>query len=506
MATEVSITLTGDAKSLEQAVADATKSVKQMSQDTAQQTGKFDKSMKNAASGAAFLTSGLSNLGDSFGTLTKLTRLGQERSDRYARAQQEVAQAQQDVKQAALDASQAEQDYQQALQDSTQASLDLKQAQRDVAQSALDIEQAQIDADQATKDYNAAVAEFGAGSIEARQALLDQKQAQEDLNQAQLDAQQATADAAQATLDQTQTDQDAEQALDDKGQAVIDAKNAQLDLNQATRDAKDANGFAGWVDDLEGLAPLLMTAVGAAQLFGKEGMLASAATKVWAGAQWLLNIAMDANPIGLVILGIAAAIAIIVLIATKTTWFQTIWKAAWGAIQTAAGAVKDFFVDTVWHDGIEKVFNWIYDKQTAVFGWFKDLPGKIGGWLSGLADIIKGAFKGAFNWITDQLNSIIHGLNAGIRGANLLNPFSDIPQIPDLPKFHTGGVVPGAPGTEVPIMALAGERVTPPGQSGATVLEVHANDSETAKFIASLLQKYVRSNGGSVQVALGVGR
>lgn len=38
--------------------------------------------------------------------------------------------------------------------------------------------------------------------------------------------------------------------------------------------------------------------------------LAAAATKIWTGAQWLLNAAMNANPIGLVIMGIVALIAI----------------------------------------------------------------------------------------------------------------------------------------------------------------------------------------------------
>jgi len=36
------------------------------------------------------------------------------------------------------------------------------------------------------------------------------------------------------------------------------------------------------------------------------------ATKLWTGAQWLLNIAMDANPIGLIIIAVAALVALIV--------------------------------------------------------------------------------------------------------------------------------------------------------------------------------------------------
>jgi cell wall-associated NlpC family hydrolase len=64
-----------------------------------------------------------------------------------------------------------------------------------------------------------------------------------------------------------------------------------------------------------------------------------AATKAWAAAQWLLNVAMSANPIALIVIGIAALVAGIVLVATKTTWFQRLWTAAWGAIKGAAVAV-----------------------------------------------------------------------------------------------------------------------------------------------------------------------
>ena len=41
------------------------------------------------------------------------------------------------------------------------------------------------------------------------------------------------------------------------------------------------------------------------------------ATKLWTGAQWLLNIAMDANPIGLIIIAIAALVGIVALAISK---------------------------------------------------------------------------------------------------------------------------------------------------------------------------------------------
>ncbi len=52
----------------------------------------------------------------------------------------------------------------------------------------------------------------------------------------------------------------------------------------------------------------------------------AAATGIATAAQWLWNVAMDANPIALIIIGIAALVAAIIWIATKTTWFQTMGR------------------------------------------------------------------------------------------------------------------------------------------------------------------------------------
>lgn len=68
---------------------------------------------------------------------------------------------------------------------------------------------------------------------------------------------------------------------------------------------------------------------------------------VWTGivtaAQWAWNAAMDANPIGLIVLAIAALVAGIVYVATKTQFFQTIWKATWGFVKTVFTGFVDWF-------------------------------------------------------------------------------------------------------------------------------------------------------------------
>lgn len=56
---------------------------------------------------------------------------------------------------------------------------------------------------------------------------------------------------------------------------------------------------------------------------------------IWTTSQWSLNAAILANPITWIVIGIVALIAAIVLIATKTTWFQTAWQACMSAVKAA---------------------------------------------------------------------------------------------------------------------------------------------------------------------------
>jgi hypothetical protein len=62
------------------------------------------------------------------------------------------------------------------------------------------------------------------------------------------------------------------------------------------------------------------------------------------------------------------------------------------------------------------------------------------------------------------------------------------------PKFHKGGVVPGEPGEEVPIVAQAGETIIPAGDATASA----GRQSEYRKVYIARQQK--RSGGGNKPV------
>ena len=70
----------------------------------------------------------------------------------------------------------------------------------------------------------------------------------------------------------------------------------------------------------------------------------SIATKASAAAQWLLNAALTANPIGLVVAALAALVAIVVILWKKNETFRRIVTGVWNAIKTAASAVWNWLV------------------------------------------------------------------------------------------------------------------------------------------------------------------
>jgi len=227
----------------------------------------------------------------------------------------------------------------------------------------------------------------------------------------------------------------------------------------------------------ERLAKIKDTAATVAHTIAQKA--AAAGSAIWTGAQWLLNAALDANPIGLVVIAIAALIAIIVLIATKTDWFQKGWKAAWGGIKTAAVNVWD---------------------------WLKALPGNIGRAFSGLGEIILAPYKWAFNKIADAWNNTVGKLHfsvpswvPGIGGKGF--------DAPKLPHFRFGGVVPGAPGEEVMAILHAGETVSTAGASSSRgSVTVYAGDPLMAALLAALRQQISTQYGGDVDLALGGAR
>jgi hypothetical protein len=225
-----------------------------------------------------------------------------------------------------------------------------------------------------------------------------------------------------------------------------------------------------------------------------------AATKVWAGVQWLLNTALLASPITWIVLAIIALVAIIVLIATKTTWFQDIWRVTWDWIKKAAAAVGSWFVDTLWGKWIKGAWNSIVDAGQSALDWFKKLPGLIGDAFKGLVNIITWPWRTAFNFISDAWNNTIGKLSWSVPswvpfiGGNTISA----PRLPTLSAFHTGGIVPGS--GDVPILAKGGEGVftreqmAALGGTGAGQLVLRGDGTRAMALMIELFRAALRTD------------
>lgn len=204
----------------------------------------------------------------------------------------------------------------------------------------------------------------------------------------------------------------------------------------------------------------------ATAVFAAEGAIATAATSAWAAAQWVLTAALNANPIGLIVIGIAALIGGLVLAYQHSETFRNIVQGAFGAVKTAV---------------------------EAVVGFFKDLPGALEAVGGKIVEVLTWPYRTAFNIIAHLWNDTVGKLAfeipswvPGLGGKGF--------SMPNLPTFHTGGVVPGQPGTPVPILAMAGETVVPPGRAAGGIT-IYAQTNASAKDIANELAWSAKVSG-----------
>ena len=269
------------------------------------------------------------------------------------------------------------------------------------------------------------------------------------------------------------------------------------------------------------------------------------ATKATAAAQWLLNAAMTANPITLVVLAIVALVAIFVVAYKKIGWFhdgvnaafrgikaaimgtfhwvQSNWPLLlailtgpiglavlvitrnWDTIKAGAAAAKDYIVSKFGEavDFIKGLPGRILGVATAFLNAGKMLGGSI---ISGLENGLTGAVGLAGDiagsvWRTIKrvVNSnIIDKLNAGIPNSLGKGPFRiDLPDNP-IPRLHSGGPVTGPSGSEQLRILQAGEWVLSRAQV-ATAQRGRASGAPSASGGPLIGNAYI-SNGVDLEL------
>jgi hypothetical protein len=454
MANQVTLTFAGDADQLAKASKKASDSVEQVGDDVKKVSSDFD----GATQGSAGFTDKIGKLGAGVdGLSTAFDDVGGTLQG-FIDLQNQGFERSQKMKRALVDVQQAQEDYNQAVRDGKQAAIDSDQAE-------VDLEQARLDQTTALRDYNQAVKEHGKNSAEARQAQIDLKQAGVDVKQAQ---------------------EDSAQAIRDANQATIDAKSATIDLADAQKEANPPD-IQKWADQVGAYTPLLQGLVGVVGLV--------------TAAQWAWNAAQTANPIGLIIVAVGALVAVIVLIATKTTWFQDLWRVTWGWIKQTASNVAIFFKEVIWGKWIKGAWDAIMNKALQFYVWMRDLPAKLRAGLSGIGNAILSPFRWAFNKISEAWNNTIGRLQwtvpswiPGVGGNTVAAPH--------LPKFHAGGVVPGVVGSETLAVLQAGEKISSPASSGGSAETIYVR-GDLGDMLIEILARAIGRRGGNAQYVLG---
>lgn len=216
--------------------------------------------------------------------------------------------------------------------------------------------------------------------------------------------------------------------------------------------------------------------------------------------QMAWNAALALSPVTWIVLGIVALIAVIVYLATKTQFFQTIWGAVWGFLKMVGGWIKTIFVGyftllwrtaifvakAIWA-GIKLYFGFWYGLFNTVKGWavsavmfiwnkFKafvsflvGIPGRVKSRLASMWDGMKNGFRSAINWIIAKWNSLQFTIPSfSVLGKNFGGGTIGVPNIPQLAE---GGIIKASPGGTLVNVGEGGrdEAVVPLGRGGQAV-------------------------------------
>ena len=168
-------------------------------------------------------------------------------------------------------------------------------------------------------------------------------------------------------------------------------------------------------DWMQALAIAVMAGYGAFQLFSiiqtVVGFIKafSVAETAATAAQWLLNAAMSANPIMILVVAIAALVAGIVWFFTQTEAGRQLWAEFTGFLQSKWQNITDFF-QTTW----QNITQWFSDaaaniqnEWNALTAFIGSIPGRIQAFFAGIGQWFANKFDEARNGITSAFNNAV---------------------------------------------------------------------------------------------------
>jgi SLT domain-containing protein/phage-related protein len=121
--------------------------------------------------------------------------------------------------------------------------------------------------------------------------------------------------------------------------------------------------------------------------------------RLFSAAVWLVNIAMNANPISLIVIGLVALGAALVIAYQHSETFRNVVNAAWAGIKAAAAATWTFLQGVFstlggWLDGIKTAFAAFGGVVSSVWGGVKNAISTAWGFIVGVFNAIVGFLSG----------------------------------------------------------------------------------------------------------------
>ncbi len=193
--------------------------------------------------------------------------------------------------------------------------------------------------------------------------------------------------------------------LDDKaGRATgaMGALSSGFALVGADQAAAALEGAAMATDFLSGASQaltLLMDLESVSKVANAASTVAmTAVTKTAAAGQWLLNAALSANPIGLIVIAVAAFVAGLVLAYNKSETFRNIVDAAMSKVKVAIDVVSD---------AVGVVVEWFQDKAAPAVGVLKDKATAAFGIVSDKVDDVSDTVGDLVDWFREKVPAAV---------------------------------------------------------------------------------------------------
>ena len=166
----------------------------------------------------------------------------------------------------------------------------------------------------------------------------------------------------------------------------------------------------GVLEQFEGLEPIIMAVVAAFGAYKAITLASEIASKAMAAAQWLVNAAMNANPIMLIVTLIAGLVTAIITLWNTNEGFRNAVMSAWESIKSGAEkiftAIANFFTETI-PNAFQSMIDWISDGISS----FVDMGHQI---VDSIMSGISAAWDGLVSWFNGIWNSLFGSRNVDV--------------------------------------------------------------------------------------------